>query len=104
MMSACGNTPDALLLPLVPNPAQWPSDALLEAVMRACTAPPDRSGILPPSPCLLAPTLTASCPAGGGGAPSHSRQELPVPLGGAGAGVNADYNAANNIFQRALKG
>ena len=40
----------------------WPSDALLEAVMRACAAPPDRSGIhrlgLP-----TCPTLTASCPA-----------------------------------------
>jgi hypothetical protein len=31
----------------------WPSDELLDAVMRACAAPPDRSGILRPRPAYL---------------------------------------------------
>jgi hypothetical protein len=58
--------------------------------------------------CALAlhtfPTLTASCHAYGGGAPSHSKQDLPIPLGGARAGVNADYNAENNIPSEPSKG
>jgi hypothetical protein len=63
-MNAPGNPSDALLLPLVPNPASWPSDALLDAAMRACVAPPSRSGILRPPP--------AAPPAGGGVARSFS--------------------------------
>jgi hypothetical protein len=90
---------------LVSNPAPWPSGALLEAVMRACAAPPDRSGILRPRPPFLL-IFTASCHAcvGWCGAPSRSRSELPVPLGGARAGANAVFNAANNILKRALEG
>jgi hypothetical protein len=61
-----------ILNPLVTLPP-WPSDALLEAVMRACAAPPARSGILRPRPPYL----------------PHPRRRLPRLGGGAGSLIMA---------------
>ena len=51
----------------VPTLPPWPSDALQEAVMRACAGPPDQSGILRPPTRLPSPPPPPAAQGSGGG-------------------------------------